>query len=73
MAETTFTLTHCSLTAKFRCRRTRGAKTVCATETEVFRLTNSVYALRGQNARQKILVRYRDDAHRHGILADALR
>jgi hypothetical protein len=36
-------------------------------------LTNSVYALRGQNARQKILVRHRNDAHRHGILADALR
>jgi hypothetical protein len=52
---------------------TRGAKIVCATEAEFFRLTNSVYALRGQNARQKILVRYRDDAHRHGILADALR
>ena len=36
-------------------------------------LTNSVYDHRGQNARQKNLVRYRNDAHRRGILADALR
>jgi hypothetical protein len=46
--------------------------TLC-NRTEVFWLPNGVYALRGQSARQKILVRHRNDAHRHGLLADALR
>src|SRR6516165_10912232 len=34
MAATTFTLTYCSHTDKFRCRRTRSAKIYCATRTE---------------------------------------
>src|SRR5215470_16303483 len=34
MAATTFTLTYCSRTDKFRCRRTRGVKIYCATRTE---------------------------------------
>src|SRR5215471_6612033 len=34
MAATTFTLTYCSRTDKFRCRRTCSAKIYCATRTE---------------------------------------
>ena len=72
MPETTFTLMRCSRTDKFPCRRTRGTKIHCATENRGLGLANSVYAHRGQNARQKTLFRHWSDGHRHRILAGAL-